>query len=218
MYFISGLGADEKVFKHIHLPSHCIPVHLPWIPPRHNESLHHYALRLAEGIDTKEKFSLIGLSFGGMIAIEIAKTYGADQTILISSIPVSTDLPGYYKLAGVLRLHKVVPISMVKVFARLKRLFTAETSEDKQMLRMMIQNSDPKFIRWAFHAILTWKNTDRPKQLFHIHGVSDLILPTRFTKPDHTVKGGHMVILTEARAINSLLQEIFKKEYASTIE
>ena len=209
IYFISGLGADERIFKNISLPDSYTPVHIPWIRHNRNESLPDYAHRLASMIDTKEKFALIGLSFGGMIATEIANRLKVEKTILISSIPSVQQLPYYYKLAGKLRLHRVLPISMIKHAALLKRFFAPETSEDKIMLRGMIRDCDPDFIRWALHAIITWKNHLVPDHFIHIHGRKDGILPLMYAKPTHLINGGgHLMILNRAREINKVLNEV----------
>ena len=58
VYFISGLAADSRVFKHIRLPEKYQPVYLDWIKANKNESLESYALRLAKKIDMNEKFIL----------------------------------------------------------------------------------------------------------------------------------------------------------------
>ncbi len=209
IYFISGLAADERVFRHIKLPAHCEAVHLAWLPPLRNESLADYALRLSEKIDTGEKFCLIGLSFGGMIAAEIARRLKPEKLILISSIPCPDHLPSYYKLAGLLKLHRLVPMRLIRTASIFKRNFTSETSEDKLMLSSMIRESDPAFIRWALHAILTWKCPDPPSNVIHLHGTHDGILPRRFTKPTHLIKKGtHLMVLTRAREINVILREL----------
>ena len=211
VYFISGLGADERVFRHIRLPSHFEVVHLNWISPNKNESLQSYALRMAEKIDHSGRFGLVGLSLGGIVATEIAKVYPPEKIVLISSIPLSTHMPVYFRWAGSLQLHKIVPIGLIKRMAKLKRLFTTETSEDKQMLRAMIDSCDPAFIRWAFMAALTWRNRELPQNFSHIHGAADEILPVRFTKPGYRIeKAGHMMILNRSARINELLEEIFK--------
>src|ERR1700712_1706562 len=131
VYFVSGLAADSRVFKNIQLPDHCEAVFLEWIDPLKNESLKNYSLRLAKGINENEPFAIIGLSMGGMITSEIARAYKPAFTILISSIAGSKQLPFYFKAAGKLRLHKMVPVSFVKSAAKLKRVFTSETDEDK---------------------------------------------------------------------------------------
>jgi pimeloyl-ACP methyl ester carboxylesterase len=210
IYFISGLGADERVFKHIKLPSNCEPVHLSWIKPGKNESLHDYAMRMAERINPDEKFALIGLSFGGMIATEIAKKFKPEKVILISSIPSTEQLPIYYKLAGKIGLQKILPISFIKNAAFVKRLITNERSEDKKMLRAMIRECDDDFIRWAMTAILKWDNKDIPKNLVHLHGTNDGILPVHYTKPTHPIRNGsHLMVLTKAREINGILRSLF---------
>lgn len=211
VYFISGLAADRRAFKNIELPGHHEPVFIDWIPPGKNETLISYAERLAKRINVNEKFSIIGLSFGGMVAVEIARLYKPVQTILISSIPSFAHLPGYYRIASILQLHKIIPVSLFQHASILKRIFTDETPEDKKIIRLMVQQSDPDFIRWALNAIITWRNTDIPDNLLHLHGTHDELLPKRFTNPTHVVnKGRHLMVLSKADEVNSILKTILK--------
>jgi pimeloyl-ACP methyl ester carboxylesterase len=210
VYFISGLAADRMVFKNIVLPAGCEIVHLDWIEPLMNESLHDYALRLAQKIDTRNPFAIIGLSMGGMLAAEIAAVMHPAVVILISSVPSSKDLPGYFKWAGKLGLHKLVPVKMVKSAAIVKRFFTTETSEDKLIIRKCIEASDPAFIRWAMDAILKWKGKTLTVPYIHIHGTRDEVLPIKYTKPTHVIaKAGHLLVMNRAGEINKILQHAF---------
>jgi pimeloyl-ACP methyl ester carboxylesterase len=209
VYFISGLAADKRVFKNILVPSHCEMVHLDWIPPVNKETLTAYSLRLAKKIDTEEPFSLVGLSMGGMIAAEIARHYRPAQVILISSVPSSEQLPVYFKWAAMVKLHKLVPVSLGKSASIMKRLFTAETKEDKEILKQVIRESDEEFIRWSVNAILNWKTIELPSSYIHIHGTRDEVLPLRFVQPTHTIpKGGHLMIMNRAEEINRILHEV----------
>jgi len=208
VYFISGLAADETMFRRISLPAPYETVYLKWIAPRKHESLRHYALRLAQSIDTYEHFAVVGLSFGGMVATEIGNAFPNAQVILISSIPRYEDLPGYFKWAGRMGLHRVVPVSLLKQGARVKRFFTRESNEDRQLLWTMIRNSDTGFIRWAIEAILSWDNEKLPPRYFHLHGTRDEILPSRYTHPSQSIKGGtHLMILDRADEVNRVLAE-----------
>ena len=208
VYFVSGLAADSRVFKNIRLPDHCTPVFLEWIDPQKNESLKSYALRLAAGIDTSEAFAIIGLSMGGMITAEIARVHKPAFTILISSVPSSGQLPFYFKAAGKLRLHKMVPVALVKSAAKYKRVFTTETDEDKETLRNIIRDSDDKFIYWAMDAILKWKSDHLPASYIHIHGTKDEVLPIRYTRPTHIInKGGHLMVMNRAGELNAILSK-----------
>ncbi|HTL07989.1 MAG TPA: alpha/beta hydrolase [Chitinophagaceae bacterium] len=213
VYFIAGLAADERVFKHIQLPAPCTPVHLQWITPVSNETLAAYALRLAAAIDTREPFGLIGLSMGGMMAVEIAKHLTPARTVLISSVPAASQLPSYFKAAGRIGLHKWVPVQWVKSASLAKRVFTLETPEDKEMLRALIRESDNAFISWAMGAILQWKENEAPQSYVHIHGSRDAVLPLRNTRPTHVIAGGgHLMIMNRASEINRILSDVFAAE------
>jgi pimeloyl-ACP methyl ester carboxylesterase len=211
VYFISGLAADRRIFKNIRLPEGFEPVYLDWITPEKNESLRAYALRLAEGIDRSEKFVLVGLSMGGMAAVEIANHLHATLTIIISSVPISKHLPPYFRLAARMYLHHLVTVRLMKVAAIAKRFFTTETKEDKEMLKTIIRESDPVFIKWALHAILQWENDVVPEKLVHIHGKKDEILLIRYTKPTHIIsKAGHMMVMNRSEEINQILAEALR--------
>jgi pimeloyl-ACP methyl ester carboxylesterase len=206
VYFISGLAADKRVFKYIELPPGCEAVHLDWISPAKEESLASYALRLAERIDPSAPFALVGLSFGGMLATEIAKQYKPAVTILISSVPVAHQLPGYFRMAGKWGLHKIVPVSLLKSSAATKRFFTREKNDDKKLLWEIINESDVDLIRWSIDAILNWQNEIIPEPIWHIHGTRDEILPVRYTHPTHAVpKEGHMLVMTRPQVVNEFL-------------
>lgn len=206
VYFISGLAADKRVFKYIQLPTGCEAVFLDWISPQKDDTLPSYALRLAGRINKDEPFALVGLSFGGMLATEIAKQYKPAVTILISSIPVSKDLPGYFRMAGKMGLHKIVPVSLLKSSAATKRLFTREKNVDKRLLLEIINESDSGLIRWSVDAILNWQNEIIPQPLWHIHGTRDEVLPVKFTNPTHTIpKQGHVMVMTCPDIVNDFL-------------
>jgi pimeloyl-ACP methyl ester carboxylesterase len=209
VYMISGLAADKGVFKNLVLPAEYDVFYLEWIPPVKNESLPDYSIRLAEKIDLSKPFILIGLSLGGMIAVEIAKHYVPEKLIIISSIPSSKYLPFYFNIVRKAGLHKFVPVSLLKSASLVKRLFTAETSQDKIYLRKVIKQSDPVFIRWAMNAILHWPPSEVPASYVHIHGSGDEILPLRYTKATHIIKGGgHLMIMNRSGEINEIFKEV----------
>ena len=66
VYFISGLGADKRVFSKLQLDDQFSVNYIEWIAPLKKETLQHYASRLVTQIDTTKPFQLVGLSFGGI--------------------------------------------------------------------------------------------------------------------------------------------------------
>jgi pimeloyl-ACP methyl ester carboxylesterase len=208
-YFISGIGADYRLFTHIRLPEGFETRYVHWIPPDKDETLPGYARRLAEQIDTSEPFVLIGFSLGGIMAVEIAKVYSPICTIIISSVPVSANLPPYYLLAGRLRLSKLASPTLMKLLASVYHMLTMRSRDNWKIMREVIWSGDDKFISWAINAVLKWENVLMPQPLVHIHGTGDPIFPINRTTPTYTVpKGNHNLILSHPAIINSLLSDI----------
>ncbi|MGB4770461.1 MAG: alpha/beta hydrolase [Chitinophagaceae bacterium] len=210
VYLIPGLAADERVFRHIRLPEGYDPQILQWVSPEPNEPLASYAMKLAEQIDRSTPFILIGLSFGGMLATEMAKRMQPQKTILISSVPHSSQLPAYYRWAWRMGVQYIMTPTIIKSGVMIKRLLTAEDPEDKKIIQEMARDMDPEFVRWAMWTIVHWQTTEgRQPECVHIHGTADGILPCRFTRPTHRIpKAGHLMIFNQADRINNLLKEI----------
>jgi pimeloyl-ACP methyl ester carboxylesterase len=209
-YFISGIAADGRIFRRIRLPAGFEPVYLNWIKPLQHESLENYALRLAEKIYKEEPFILIGTSLGGIVATEIALKYHPVAVIIIGSVPVISQLPGYFRMAGKMRLYKIVPGSLYKVSAKVKHWLTPGDPEDKKIIIRMLNETDSAFIKWGIQAVLEWRNKQIPKSLYHIQGTRDQMFPYTFTSPTHTIlKGDHMIVVSRAEEINNILAEIF---------
>lgn len=209
VYFISGLGADRRVFNHIHLNNEFDVEYLDWIEPVKYETLNQYALRLAAKINTNEPFGLVGLSMGGMIAVEISKKFKAQKLVLLSSVPVSKELPSVYRLSALLKFHKMLPPAAFKSASLLKWIFNTESKENKLLMRQIISDVDVNFVKWAMDAIVNWKNDEVPQQLFHIHGDNDFLLPLKNTSATHIVKGGsHMMVLNQAEEVSNIINSI----------
>jgi len=209
IYFISGLGADKRMFSRLKLPGEYTVVHLEWIAPIEKESLENYVKRLSAKIDTTKPFHLLGLSFGGMVATELAKIIRPEKIFLLSSASMGKEIPWYYKFFGLIRLQLMVPAGMLKKTNFLTWWFAGvKTEEDKDLLRKVLKETDSTFLRWSITKIAWWTNAARPSNLFHIHGSFDNVLPIRFIRADHVVKGGgHLMVLDRWEEISKVLVE-----------
>ncbi|WP_285009274.1 alpha/beta fold hydrolase [Pedobacter faecalis] len=206
IYFISGLGADRRAFQRLRFPPDYELVYLDWITPKTEESLENYALRLSNAIDTRKPFYLVGLSFGGMLATEIAKRLQPNKTFIISSVPTSKSLPWYYKFAGKLKLHQLISQFAKRTNPVTYALFGLKKRSEKNLLDQIIADTDINFLKWALSAILKWRNEIKPADLIHIHGTADNILPVKFTQPDRIiVGGGHLMVYTHAQEITNII-------------
>ena len=208
-YFISGLAADKKAFLKIKLPAVYEPVYLDWIAPQKNESLSNYARRFSSLIKNDDAFILIGLSFGGMLASEIARLRRPLKTIIISSLASSNELPWYFKSAGRVGLHKAVPVRFLKAGSMLKNFMGVRSKEDKAIIYHYARTADPALVRWSIDAIVNWNQPDRLPGIVHLHGSSDRMLPLKYTRPDFVIKGGgHLMIFNKADEVNKILNEV----------
>jgi pimeloyl-ACP methyl ester carboxylesterase len=208
-YFISGIGADERMFVHTKLPEGFVPHHIRWIGPLKNESLADYAIRLAKKIDTTQPFILIGLSLGGIMSVEIAKRYQPITTILISSVPLSAQLPPYFATLAHLKLAAYTPPLFVKMATALKHRLFMRSKADREIMHNIIWSGDDHFIYWAMNAVLHWNNEILPNNLYHIHGTSDEVFPIKYCRPTHIIeKANHVMIMSRAEEVNEILREI----------
>lgn len=209
LFIISGLGADYQAFQKITWPPPYRPIYLPWIEPQPREPLHHYALRMIENQSTTEPFALCGLSFGGIICQEIHKQIPAQKVIIISSIHRSNQLAWYLRLAGKLHLHQ---LNLLHVLQHLPWLtnwaFGAKQSKHSSYLQHQLQHTSKQYIQWSLHAILHWKQHQKPERLIHIHGSKDKLFPAHYIQADYLLAhGSHFMILTHAAKISEILEK-----------
>ena len=207
LYIFSGLGADERVFQRLDF-SGFSTTYIKWIVPQDNETIEHYATRLLDQITTI-KPTLIGLSFGGLIAIEIAKQIETEKVVLIASVKTKKEIPFYYRLAGELALHKLLPPVLLKSSNFITNwLFGAISHFEKQLLKQILMDTNPVFLKWAIEKVVKWGNQKETNNLFHIHGTTDRILPLKYVKCNTTIKdGGHFMTLNKADEINTILRQ-----------
>ncbi len=209
IYCISGLGADEKAFAKIKVPG-CQLEHLHWIAPEKNEAIGAYAKRMAAQIKEEHPI-LMGLSFGGMLCIEIAKQMPVEKVILISSIPSYKQLPRWMRAAGKLKLNRLVPIrAYTNALEPVQNYFMgAKTKDELAIVRHYRKNVQQGLLDWSVDAILNWKNDWQPQNLMHIHGDADRIFPFKKIHPDFVVKDGtHFMIFSKAKEVNECLASI----------
>jgi pimeloyl-ACP methyl ester carboxylesterase len=208
VYCISGMGVDGRLFKNLKLKN-CRIHHVNWNTPLKNESLPDYAMRLAEQIDTSQPFALIGVSFGGMCCVEIAKRLKPVKTFVISSCKVSKELPLKITFWKNLAFYKFLKDSRYIFGAMLvKKQFGVNGKEQAQKFLEMLRSAPKNYFRGAVQCIMTWKNDVVPESVVQIHGTDDQVLPHKRIKCDYKIKGGnHFMIVNKADEINEIINK-----------
>jgi surfactin synthase thioesterase subunit len=208
VYCIPGMGVDERVFKNIN-PDNCKLHHIKWQTPVENESLERYALRLAEQIDTENPFAMIGVSFGGMCATEIAKKHNPVKTFVISSCKQSSELPFKIALLGKFRIYRFLrDIDFINLAMLIKNTFGIRSPEQMQHFKEMLRASPKNYFRGAFHCVATWANNEIPKSVVHIHGTEDKLLPISNIKSNYLIQeGDHFMVVNRADEISKIINK-----------
>lgn len=208
IYILGGLGADERIFKHILFPKDYIIHHIHWIAPLNiNEDVSEYAKRLLAQIVTPHPI-LIGVSFGGLMAVEISKLIQIEQLIVISSFKSKYEVPWYFKVFRHFPLHRIVPSVLLKQSNKLTNwMFGVQSVENKNLLKAILKDTDSPFLKWAINVIVNWNHDDNSwHRTVHIHGSNDRLIPITCVRADYTIDGGgHLMLLDKASEINDVL-------------
>lgn len=208
VYAISGLGVDERVFSELTLNFELIP--LNWIAPKPKESMSSYARRLSEPIDRNVPCMIIGVSFGGMMAIELSKVLPTEKIILISSASGKSDIPWVFRTLGKTGLLNLVPDVLLKPppFV-LNFVFGVEAPKYQFLLKQIIKDTDVDFLRWAIGQIVKWDNQQHIPNLIRIHGTDDRLLKCPKNEQAITISNaGHFMVMDHASEVSKALRNL----------
>ena len=218
LYFLSGLGADKRVFSKLELDDRFAVHYIDWIKPLKKESIADYAGRLVAQIDTTRPFQLVGLSFGGIVASELADIVHPEQIVIISSTPTGVPISGFYQgLTKFLLLSPFAAPILKSTNTFTYKFFGADTPELKALLKSILHDTDSKFLKWALVKMGSWKRKDHLENLYHIHGTADRLIPIKMVKPDVSIDGaGHLMVYAQAKQISDILNKKLSDSWVTT--
>ncbi|MFD1316296.1 alpha/beta fold hydrolase [Namhaeicola litoreus] len=210
VYLIPGLGASSRIFEYLKFSNYFEVHYLDWISPLSNkEELASYAKRMAKSI-TGENIILIGVSFGGIIAQEIARLQHIEKVILISSIKSKHELPWRLKWIKYSRLYYLSPLlSYIKFDSKELSVPGKLLKRKVYLYARYMSMKDKLYLLWATRQMLFWKAEKTETPIFHIHGTKDQIFPVNNLSDFIEIKdGSHAMILTKARKISKIINKI----------
>lgn len=199
IFLLPGMSKNTSVYARLApLLPNCQIVN--WIEPQEYEPIASYAKRIAAQLPNGECY-VGGVSFGGIVAVEVARIIGANRCFLISSILSPSQLPPWIRPMRLLSWSSVSAAMLVagaiaqRVPRRLRSRTTLKTNR--------WAGKEGLWYRWATSAVLRW-NPDCGCQpsVFHIHGDRDRTFPVRYASPDIVIPGGgHLLPLTHATEV-----------------
>lgn len=209
LILIPGMGADARLFE----PQRAFGFHfeVPELPvPRPRDSMSSYAARIREQLELTGPCVIGGVSFGGMLACELARLCAARCVLLVASCRRCRSVPRSYRLAEL--ASRLIPDFFIKRRAEISgRLLAAVepiTPEQKQLIMQMSRDINVLTIRRIARMIFSWRSHNEPScPVHHIHGDSDLIIPLRRVRPDEiVVGGGHLINLSHSEQVNRFIE------------
>ena len=204
IYAISGLGADKRVFQFLNLEHEFIPI--DWIDPLKNESIAEYAKRFSSVIDTSEKFCVLGVSFGGLIAVEISKFLKPELTILISSAETRQEIPLIYRILGKTKIVKIIPAKLLNPPRWMAKILFG--TKKVALLNEILDDADLKFTKWAVQELSSWKNEQKVEKVLKIVGTKDKLIPLKNEQDIELIEGGgHLMIIDNADEVSSIINK-----------
>jgi len=221
LVLLPGLGADSRLLGP-QIEAFPTARALDWIENQRGDTLPSYARRMAEklneelaksgdGPENGRPLVLAGVSYGGMVSLEMAPHCGAAAVVLIASCRSGRAIPT--RLKFVQRLSQLVPVSIMGVGAILGPLLANEFGvfepDQRRLFNEMFADSDPKFAKWAASSIMSWKPTEEPTvPVFHIHGDLDRLIPIDRVSPDHVIHdAGHLINVTHGDEVNRFIAD-----------
>jgi pimeloyl-ACP methyl ester carboxylesterase len=209
MVLLPGMAADERLFEPQRraFPGLIVP---SWIAPARRESLPSYARRMAFAIRFANPSFIGGVSFGGIVALEMASHLGLAECVMISSIRSPAEMP--WRLRVLRPLASIGPERLGSTAgwaARWLPPFMPRVTA-RRLGRLAAPQS--AFLRWACWAVLRWQPTPAARQVrvVQIHGSADRTFPLWYTHPDEIVAGGgHLLTLTHPLEVNRFLTGVW---------
>ncbi|NOZ34677.1 MAG: alpha/beta hydrolase [Chlorobi bacterium] len=212
IYLIPGQGSDYRIYKYFKFQEYDT-VHIHYIIPDKNETMKSYAHQLAKQIDTSGTYSIIGVSLGGMIAVEMSEFLHPEKVIIISSAENRNELPFRYRFMKTIPLNKMFGGNFLRSVAPLVQIIVEpDSKKERKTCKSMLQNKNSIFMKRSVNMIINWNRTDNNTKIIHIHGNKDHTIPLKNVKNvNYVVKNGsHMMTLTKGKLLQNIIVSYLK--------
>ena len=207
-YLIPGLGADARIFERLRLVG-TVRV-LNWLEPTDpHEPLAAYAARLAAPIAPAEICWVVGVSFGGVVALEIGCLRPNARVVLISSLSTPAERTGWLALGRRLHLDVWLPVGLLRRLPRAGEWFFGVSGRrGNQLFREILALLTPVYTRWALRSLFRW-NGCTARAVAHIIGTRDRVFPLGYRSATHIIgRATHFLIVTHAGSVSRILNDL----------
>ena len=209
LYLLPGMGGDERLFKNLDLSAYDTTV-VRFPVPDGPIRMADYAALLHSQIDTTEAFSLLGVSLGGMLSVELAEQLQPRHVIIVSSAKTKNELPGKIRFNRILPLYRIIGGRAQRGLGGMGRfLFERRARAEEPTFRAMLRSKDPRYLKWTTYAVTHWERELAPSRIVHVQGTKDHTIPIKnISDAVPIADGGHMVIMMQPEAVEAVLKAV----------
>ena len=205
---LTGMTPDHRIFDRL-LPLLPTARIVDWIRPVAYESIASYAARLSHTIDNDVPTVVCGVSFGGIVARELASCLNSKSCVLISSVRSPRELPPWFRIFRMISSR--LAVVAMKATGAVATCWPSKLKTQATWRMMKLGDNAGEWHRWATAAVLSWKPSKAAERipLYQIHGDRDSTFPIRYTKAETVIHGGgHELLLTHFEEIADKLRQI----------
>lgn len=220
IYLLGGIGCGKNIFGRMSWPEGSEVRFIEWKEVRRGEDFSRYCVRLASGIKFGENDVLLGVSLGGVAALEIASANSCVKAVVLVSSPVnaseySRTLSFFTKCVPAWSL----PLGLLEN-VRVKSFLVTGSAAGKyarQASRFFVPLGK-RYYKTAVAAIRRLDGTLVEKvsasgcRVERIHGMEDTLFPAeRLSTPALMVDGGtHLMVYVKAGEVSSVLEKVLE--------
>ena len=209
-FFISGLGADEKAFQELG-DFGTTKIMIEWMANLPDESLYDYAKMMIDKYGIEQEDIVVGLSFGGLVAQQIAEIIKPDFIILISSFRTKDDLKIHFSSGLKMKLHKLMPEMKSELIGSMVATYLNSGSKiSVPVLKEMVMSTDMKLMKWSLEKIYEQDVILAPDILkYSIIGDKDKVVKPWIIETTFIVEdGSHFMVFDKAKEVTKIISSI----------
>lgn len=208
---ISDIGADHSAFSRLQYSSEFSVIHAHWLELEdRDETFHSYCQRMAQTYHINKDDILIGFSFGGLIAQELAKTIGHKHVVLISSFRNKNDLQPLMSFGLKWKLNRLLPSFRVPYISNFTAHFlNSKQKEGRKVIDEMLRKSDFSLLNWCIKQIgqIDLSETFSSNYLCFTGQKDKLVKDWNSSNHISVANGEHFMVFDQADIINEHLNK-----------
>lgn len=203
-----GMGVDQRMYAELMTLVPGITV-APWNEPT-APSIPDYARTYLPLVEKLRPDVIGGASFGGMVALEIARVIKPKQVILIGGCRNRKSVQGMLRFSA--RYARFIPRFLLRprlgMYKALYWYYSVRDPAHRAAFTAMIRETSPSFLQWACEAVSRWDGVDRLDcPIAQIHGGIDHLMPAKYAQADEIVpEAGHMIAMTHPKAVADFMR------------